>query len=74
MVIVSNASLNIRPATQAGVQLALEAALDVVAGSGLLLLSPFLLLISVIVRVTMGSPVLCPAAWGGRSAFTSFAP
>ena len=40
-------------------QLALKRALDiVVAGLGLLLLAPFLLLISVIVRLTMGSPVL----------------
>lgn len=52
-------SLSNRPATQAGVQLALKRALDIVsAGLGLLLLSPILLLIAIIVRLTMGSPVL----------------
>ena len=52
-------SLSDRRATQAGVQLALKRALDIVsAGLGLLLLSPILLVTAVIVRLTMGNPVL----------------
>src|SRR4051812_14270508 len=48
-----------RRATQAGVQLALKRALDIVAaGLGLLLLWPILLAIAIVVRLTMGSPVL----------------
>jgi sugar transferase EpsL len=56
---VSNVSLSNRPATQAGVQSALKRTLDIVAaGLGLLLLSPVLLLVALVVRLTMGSPVL----------------
>lgn len=48
-----------RAATQAGVQLVLKRTLDIVAAAlGLLLLSPGLLLIALIVRLTTGSPVL----------------
>ena len=44
---------------QAGVQLALKRALDIVAsGLGLLLLSPILLVIAIVVRLTLGTPVL----------------
>jgi lipopolysaccharide/colanic/teichoic acid biosynthesis glycosyltransferase len=46
-------------ATQAGTALVLKRALDFVAASfGLLLLSPVLLVITIIVRVTMGKPVI----------------
>jgi sugar transferase EpsL len=56
---VPSASFKNRPATQAGVQFALKRTLDiVVSGVGLLLLSPIFLLIAIVVRLTMGAPVL----------------